>query len=439
MGDPNTSESTGTSIVNVVDAAGSASERVVSANTAAYLEESPGGRTETISQLAALLTATQAELLDVICAADVAADWVDDGATGVVPWLVGQLGVANQTAQQWIRVADALQDLPALRATYAAGGLSWDQVRHATKFASSVDDDELARLLPGLSAHQIALMARQRRPIPDTDANEAHDNREFSWRRDHRRGGFTYRGFLPFDQGAAVNAALDRHAERAGPDPATGGWDLIARRRADALHDLATRAIAADPDPDRATVVIHADAKVVDGEVTGNGFLDDVAICQTSLLRSLCHARVEVAVHGPNGDTVGIARASQQIPAWLARHIGTRDLTCRFPGCERQIRQIHHIVHWANGGDTNADNLCGLCWHHHHLVHEGGWNVEGNPNGELTFVSPDRRRRLTSRPQPLRDHVRRAATRARRGHRTRTSASTRGDPGGGDPSGGTSP
>ncbi|MFP3908182.1 MAG: hypothetical protein ACLFWR_14220 [Acidimicrobiales bacterium] len=406
-------------------------ERVVSANAAAYLEQSPAGRAEAISQLSALLAATHAELLDVVCAADVAGDWVDDGATGVVPWLVGQVAVANPTAREWVRVADALQDLPALRGTYAGGGLSWDQVRHATKFASSVDDDQLAASLPGLSANQIALMARQRRPIPDADANEAHAIRELSWRRDHRRGGFTYRGFLPFDQGAAINAAIDRHAERAGPDPVTGVWDRVGRRRADALHDLATRAIGADPDPDRATVVIHADAKVVDGEVAGNGFLGDVAICQTSVLRSLCHARVEVALHGPDGDTVGVARATQQIPTWLARQIGARDLTCRFPGCERRIRQIHHIVHWTKGGETNADNLCGLCWYHHRLVHEGDWKVEGDPDGELTFVSPDRRRRLTSRPQPLHDHVRRAATRTRR--KRRTSPGTPREPAGPDP------
>jgi hypothetical protein len=202
-----------------------------------------------------------------------------------------------------------------------------------------------------------------------------------------------------------VNAALDRRADRAGPNAATGAWDPVAQRRADALHDLATRAVAADPDPDRATVVIHADAKVIDGEVPGNGFLADVAICQTSLLRALCHARVEVALHGPDGTTVGIARASQQIPAWLGRHIGARDGTCRFPGCERFIRQIHHIHHWAHGGETNADNLVGLCWLHHHLVHEGGWNIEGDPNAELAFVRPDGRR-LTSRPLPLHPKVR---------------------------------
>jgi hypothetical protein len=402
VGDPSISEHGGGEPVDEF-------ARVVSANTQGYLDRSAGERVETIAQLSALLAATHAELLDVVTAADVAGDWVDDGATGPAPWLVGHNAIAHGTAREWLRVGDALQDLPALRERYAAGAMSWDQIRHATKFASSIDDGELAQRLPGLSANQIAVMARQARPIPDCDAAAAHANRGLWWRRDHRRGGYTYRGFVPFDQGEAINIALDRHAERAGPNPETGHWDPTATRRADALHDLATRALGADPDPDRATVVIHADARVVDGEIAGNGFLRDVAICQTTLMRSLCDARVEVALHSPEGTTVGIARASQQIPHWLRRDITRRDHTCRFPGCERHIRQIHHIEWWANGGATNADNLVGLCWHHHHLVHEGNWNIDGNPNHEVAFISPNKTRRLTSRPQPLHHHVRRRA------------------------------
>ena len=341
MGDPDLSKASGDDPVV---------ERVVSANTQGYLQRSADERSETIAQLSALLASIHAELLDVVTAADVAGDWVADGATGPAPWLVGHNAIAHTTAQEWLRVGDALQDLPGLRAQFASGAMSWDQIRHATKFASSVDDGELAERLPGLSANQISLMARQRRPIPDCDAANAHASRGVWWRRDHRRGGYAYRGFLPFDQGEAINVALDRRAERAGPNAETGQWDPAAMRRADALHDLATRALGADPDPDRATVVIHADARVIDGEVAGNGFIRDIAICRTGVMHALCDARVEVALHGPDGTTVGVARAAQAIPPWLRRTITHRDGTCRFPGCERRIRQIHHIHWWTKGG-----------------------------------------------------------------------------------------
>ena len=379
---------------------------VLSANAAIYAACSADERLVAIEQLSALLASTHAELLDTIAAASSCGDYELDGATGTTPWLVARLGLAREHASEWERVAAALQVLPALREAYAAGAMSWDQIRPATKFATPEDDTELAGELPGRSARQIALMARQQRPVGDDEANDAHTARSFGWRRDHRRGGWVYGGFLPFDQGEAINQALDSIAEGWGPDPEVGRWSPIAQRRADALHDLATRKLGSASAPDRATVVIHADAAVIDGDRPGNGFISDLALCHSGVMRAMCDARVEVALHGPDGATVGVARATQQVPWWQRRQIHGRDLTCRGPGCERKIRQIHHIAHWSNGGHTNLDNLVGLCWDHHRLVHEGGWRVEGNPNGEITFISPDRRRRLPSRPPPTDAKVR---------------------------------
>lgn len=371
-------------------------------NAARYRAQSPAERSDAIEQLTGLVSATMAELLDLVAAADDAGDWRDDGATGVAPWLVARCAVATPTAREWARVAASLQDLPALRAAFAAGELSWDQLRPATRFATADTDADLAVDLPGRSAAAIALMARQRRPVTADDAATAHARRSLSWRADHAAGGYRYRGFVPFDQGASINAALDRHAESMGPDPDTGRWNPIATRRADALHDLATRSVGADPDPDRAWVVIHAEAAVLDGDHSGNGFIGDLALNPHGVLRALCDARVEVALHGPDGRTVGVSRASQTTPHWLRRQIHRRDGHCRFPGCERHIRQIHHIAHWTRDhGPTNADNLVGLCWAHHHLVHEGGWTVTGDPDRTLTFAHRLRRRRLSSRPRPV--------------------------------------
>ncbi|MFP3906124.1 MAG: HNH endonuclease signature motif containing protein, partial [Acidimicrobiales bacterium] len=84
--------------------------------------------------------------------------------------------------------------------------------------------------------------------------------------------------------------------------------------------------------------------------------------------------------------------------------------------CERKIRQIHHIAHWSNGGPTNLDNLVGLCWEHHRLVHEGNWTIEGNPNREITFISPNKRRRLPSRPPPTHPKLRTQLRRINHGH-----------------------
>lgn len=372
---------------------------------ARYVEATADERLEALEQLAALLAATHAELLDVLAAADACGDWELDGAVAPAPWLVARLGLARRSADEWVRVAAALQELPALRGSYASGALSWDQVRPATRFVTPADDAAQAERLPGFSAAQIALMARQARPITDDEALDAQAARSLTFTRDHRRGGMVLRGFLPYEQAEAVRLALDAVAESCGPDQRLGIWSPIAVRRADALHELALQGLGSAPVPHRATVVLHADAAVVDGTRPGNGLLGDLAVCARGVLRALCDARVEVALHGPDGATVGVARASRRIPAWLHRQVAHRDGTCRWPGCERAIRQVHHVEHWAAGGPTDLRNLVGLCWTHHVLLHEGGWRLEGDPDHNLTFVSP-LGRCLTSRPRPLRPEVR---------------------------------
>jgi len=49
----------------------------------------------------------------------------------------------------------------------------------------------------------------------------------------------------------------------------------------------------------------------------------------------------------------------------------------------------HHIVHWADGGETSMDNLVLLCRYHHRLVHEGGFGLRALPGGKFEFTNPD--------------------------------------------------
>jgi hypothetical protein len=78
-----------------------------------------------------------------------------------------------------------------------------------------------------------------------------------------------------------------------------------------------------------------------------------------------------------------------------------RDQGCRFPGCGVRFGQGHHIRHWAQGGPTTLSNLAMLCRRHHHdrAVHEDGFRVERQPDGELRFTRPDGRP-LPDVPQP---------------------------------------
>lgn len=386
----------------------SCSERVRVLRECSALE-----RADAIEQLGALLCSVQAELVEVITAADAERDWVADGATGMVPWLVGMLHVSTDTARAWVKTGAALDALPHLRDVFSQGLLSWDQVKPATAFVTPGSDEDDAQRLQGLSAAQVEDLARQHRVVSKRRAKTAGSKRYFRSKVDHEAGGRRYSGFLPETEAARLDGVLDRMAEQAGPDEATGLYEPMDARRADALVDLGDQAAGDQSDPDSCLVVVHAPAEVIDGAVDGNGQIGELQVPRESVLRMLCDCKVEFHLDTPDGVTIGIGRADRTIPRWLRRRILRRDGgCCRFPGCERPVRQIHHLRWWRNDGPTDANNLIGLCWYHHRLVHEGGWTIDGNPEqGDLTFTSPHGRR-LRSRPNPLRRDTRARATHA---------------------------
>lgn len=77
------------------------------------------------------------------------------------------------------------------------------------------------------------------------------------------------------------------------------------------------------------------------------------------------------------------------MPSAMRRALVARDGGCCFPGCHnKRFVDAHHIVHWADGGDTNLDNLTLFCRMHHRYLHEYGFQLE-RAGRELRFLRPD--------------------------------------------------
>jgi hypothetical protein len=95
--------------------------------------------------------------------------------------------------------------------------------------------------------------------------------------------------------------------------------------------------------------------------------------------------------HDAEGRVVEIGARTRTIPPALRRALHHRDRGCRFPGCGVRFGQGHHIRHWAQGGPTTLSNLAMLCRRHHRAVHEEGYQLDRQPDGELRFRSPDGR------------------------------------------------
>ncbi|MSO37664.1 MAG: HNH endonuclease, partial [Acidimicrobiia bacterium] len=106
--------------------------------------------------------------------------------------------------------------------------------------------------------------------------------------------------------------------------------------------------------------------------------------------RIACDAGISRIITDPDGIPLDVGRSRRTVPPPLRKAVVARDRGCRFQGCDRLPSrcQAHHVIHWSHGGVTSLDNLVLLCSHHHHLLHEGGWNATLR-NGVLHIYRPD--------------------------------------------------
>jgi hypothetical protein len=362
--------------------------------------------TDGIDQLHALIGATHAQLLGLVADYDRREAWREDGATSMAAWLVARLGIAHRQATEWVRVARSLEELPAIAASYSDARLSFDQLAPLTKLASTDTDQAMAEQAPACTAAQLEAAARRARPVSTEDANESHRRRGLRLRWDTDGRWLVISGRLADTEGAVVAKAVTRLAEAAPPDPVTGVYDPFESRCADALAELASTSLGADADADAASVVVHCEPAVLGGEPGWAEIEDGPVIGPETARRLACDSRWQLVAEGPDGHAIGLGRRTRQVPRWMSRQLRRRDGGCRFPGCHRtRWLHAHHLRHWAQGGSTDPPNLVMLCGHHHRLLHEGGWHVEGHPDDELSFVHP-RGRALSTRPPPLRPEVR---------------------------------
>jgi hypothetical protein len=168
----------------------------------------------------------------------------------------------------------------------------------------------------------------------------------------------------------------------------------IAARRADALANIAETYLnnngSSGSTADRYQVVVHvvgADSAATDVTAETSHIEDGPHVTAETSRRIACDCSVVGIKEDKNGEPLSIGRRSRSIPPPMRRALGIRDGGCRFPGCtNNRFVDGHHIKHWADGGETSLDNLVLLCRHHHHLVHEGGFDCKKSADGEIYFT-----------------------------------------------------
>jgi hypothetical protein len=353
----------------------------------------------------ARVSAGQRDLFRLIGEVDLRDSWRDHGARDTAHWLSIRYGVSGWKARRWIAAAHALEALPRISEAFEAGVLGIDKVVELTRFATTETESRLISWAQGVSCGAIRrrgdLAARQ----TIDDLREAERTRFLSWWYfdDGRR--FGLEAELPAAQGALVAKVLGRLADGLPVMPGEDDPVHADTRRADALVALCSTRISNDPDPDRATLVVHAKL----GELRRNLSeceIEDGPVIHPDIARRLaCNGRIQTVIEDETGMPIRLGRVVREPPAWMVRQLRYRDRECRFPGCgSRRFTQAHHIVWWEHGGRTDLDNLLLVCSFHHRLVHEHGWSVKRDPQAGARWFQPDGRRHRAgpSPPTPSR-------------------------------------
>src|SRR5205823_353008 len=362
--------------------------------------------------LSAHLDAATARLLELIREFDARAGW-NTGFRSCAEWLTWRVGLDRGAARERVRVARALATLPRLARALARGELSYSKVRALTRVATPDTEERLLAVgRAGTAEHVERIVRGWRRVDRLAEAKETarrHTSRALHVYQDED-GMVVIRGRLAPEVGAVVIQALTAarealyHKARTRNVPAgTSGADVstepptMPQQQADALALVAETALHHGIDPgapgERYQVVVHVEAPVLaDADAPGQSVLEDgVYVPAGTSQRFACDASRVVMRHAADGRIEEVGARTRTIPPALRRALHHRDRGCRFPGCGLPFGQGHHIRHWANGGPTTLSNLALLCRRHHRAVHEEGYHVERQADGELRFRRPDGR------------------------------------------------
>jgi hypothetical protein len=374
-----------------------------------------------------------------------ALDWGGTGHTAgctVRDYLMFEAGLPGWLAGQLESVARRLSTVPAVAELFWAGVLSFDQLAGFVRTTSAYNGELLARLDTECASRAEALAESGRIRFWAHEVELlVEDLKAPGWReREERRlaNGQKLVAQQDFDGGGFIGEWLDpvgfqtrMAAVDAESDPNADG---IQKARAEASVRIAEHYLAGTPGcdgecggrcdrprsvrPARPTIIVHVDVAVATQDRFGQllrlasgGAAGTLSARMTDLLTE--HAELIVQVRdGARPVLELVARNSEAIPAQIRRMVERRDRGCRFPDCRATWRQlhVHHIVHVADGGTHDPDNLLVLCsFHHLRYVHRLGWQpaLDG-ATGRATWTNTRTGTEMSTmphgtRPRPARD------------------------------------
>ncbi len=337
------------------------------------------------------------------------------GATSTAAWLRGE-GQSASAARRDVTLADALAEHTQTRQALADGRITPEHALVITGAVDALSDrvepDERVKAEAGLlrQAQQqdpFQLRDTAKRAATRIDPHGSGDlaaaERSARARRElvlfrGRDGMHMLSGALDPEGAAVVSAALDPLAAPRPGGPEGADTRSPARRRADALVELARRALAGGGLPSggglRPQVMVTMTLEQLRGGIDTcaevSGAVVREPISASTARRMACDAGVIPAVLGGPSEVLDLGRSSRTATPAQRRALALRDGGCTAPGCDRPPEwcEAHHTVPWSQGGVTDLRVMTLVCDAHHDLAHQDGWTVRVAEDGQVVWLPP---------------------------------------------------
>ena len=370
---------------------------------------SAGEQLDRIRSLVAAQNKLAAVLTRAVRTADLAQAVEHDGQTSMKSWLRTHPRLSEGAARRLVESGRALEALPAVEQAFTTGAISAEAVTAIAPVATparlaraaelGVEVAEIAAILAVLAAEVSHARLREavgfytRHLDPDGTEPDPTEGRSLTMSR-LLGGGFTGSFSLDAVGGEKVATAL---ASIAAASRCAGDTRTAAQVRGDALVQLCDLALASGQLPILRTVKPHVGVLIgiedlvdpasgPDAATTGMG----AAISAARARWIACDASVGRIVLGPDSVPIDLGRDQRVAPPHLRRAVELRDQSCVFAGCEAPAWwcEVHHVLHWGDGGETCLENSALLCERHHGKVHHG-FTIVRDPDGRWHTYRPD--------------------------------------------------
>lgn len=340
-------------------------------------------------------------------------NWAIDGHENVVAEVAAALGISRGRAKGRLRYAiDLRERLPLVAEVFAKGDIDFRLMAAVVARTELVEDRALVANLDAAIARHASRWMRLSEPklferIDMWIMRFDPAGKRLPRPRDENR----YVEIGPTDSGlagvwaqlhAADGAALDQKLDALANTVCRSDPRTKMQRRADALAALVAgldtmRCECGSPDcvggqqRPAANVVIHmlAEQATLSGDAEAPGYLPGFGPIPANRLRDMAtNAKLKPLVK-PAAEAEPGYRPSLA----LAEFVRLRDLTCRFPGCDKpaEVCDVDHTVPFPLG-PTHPSNLKLLCRYHHLLktfyTGLGGWADSQLPDGTVQWTSP---------------------------------------------------